>query len=1151
MNRFWDNVIMPVLKLTNAKNIVEIGAQQGKNTVKILPYVKENEGKLFCIDPFPAFDEVNLKENFKGHFELFKELSLSALPKINNYDAIFIDGDHNWYTVINELKIVQKTFKGSEKFPIVFAHDISWPYGRRDLYYNPENIPAYFLQPYKQMGILPESTQLVENGGLNAHLYNSIYENNPSNGVLTAIEDFIEESNRDLIFEPILGFHGLGIIYENTEDNKKIKEFISSLHQNQVIQKLLEEDRIQSLLRINKLREDLHEKIEQIEKLEKEEELLKKELVKEDQTQSYNETREKELSDLIEKINELSAVTEILNKEKQQLFEQVTHMENLNMQMQQEIEGYNNVEVEYKRNRQLTSKQIRDIKYKLEKESKKKQEVYNSIKYRLGDIVISAFKSPKKFILMPYRLVKLLRYALKKKAKKKKSPIKINEKKKSSKKFIITDYKNDLFYQSVKDIVKEGKNANFEHQFQKSEDEVQTKSRNFDNNKKTPLVSIIMPTYNRAKIMGQAIQSIFEQEYKNWELIICDDGSTDNTEKLIKQYKDSRIKYFKLKKGGAAKARNNGLEQAKGEYVAYLDTDNLWHPQYLALSIGTLQDKPGYYSVFSRYIDVVIQNDIYKLKTSRSLSFDYEALTQKNFIDLNSFVHRRELYDNLGGFSEELVRQQDWDLVLKYTFLRDPLYLNQFLVVYRRNKDWDQITHLHNKNTLTVDIVQKNVQSYYKNGLPFVKSKENLPKITIISWDVCRNHFSKAYNIAESLSSTYSVQLLGFRFFEEEIFPPYKDEVPNFEMTIIEGKNFPDLFPLLSEAITKIKGDIIYAVKPRTTSLGVALLANYHLGKPIVLEHNDLESVVSNPSKEQLNKNFDLSKVDLTAEELNTPYSSIWSNIMEEFAHKIPISTTHNINLDNHFGGNSFYIRNLKDETYYNPDNYDRDAIRRELGFAKDDRIILFGGLLRKHKGIFDLVNLLEKLNDDRYKLLFVGSRETPDQKKLIQKYGDKIKVLPPQGRNDMSKINYASDLVILWLNPDVPASHYQMPYKFTDAIAMKVPVIASDISDLEVLAKDNYLRLSRYGDFDGLLNEIKSVFENKEETSVMVERARNLYIRQFSYKAVKSNLDIIFDVAKKHEDTLDASKSFSEFFSDFYQQSTKKENISRMEINK
>jgi hypothetical protein len=103
--------------------------------------------------------------------------------------------------------------KAGKQFPLVMLHDIGWPYGRRDLYYDPETIPVAYRKPYKRAGILLEHAVLAEQGGLNAHLNNAVYENNQQNGVLTAVEDFLEGNTQQLQFIKIPGLYGLGIIY--------------------------------------------------------------------------------------------------------------------------------------------------------------------------------------------------------------------------------------------------------------------------------------------------------------------------------------------------------------------------------------------------------------------------------------------------------------------------------------------------------------------------------------------------------------------------------------------------------------------------------------------------------------------------------------------------------------------------------------------------------------------------------------------------------------------------------------------------------------------------------------------------------------------------------------------------------------------------
>ncbi|MEW6011744.1 MAG: class I SAM-dependent methyltransferase, partial [Euryarchaeota archaeon] len=253
MNRMWDSLIRPIIEEIEAKYIVEIGSESGINTKNILDYCEANDARMTAIDPLPGFDVDEFKNKYGDKFEFYQELSLSRLPLLKDYDVILIDGDHNWYTVYNELKIIEKTFKDKE-FPLVFLHDVGWPYGRRDLYYNPENIPEAFRQPYKQLGMYPGQTDLKKEGGLNYFLYNSIYENNPHNGVLTAIEDFMEESDLEFSFEIVNVYHGFGILFH---ENNEIKNIVEEMLKSADLLDKLEEQRLNLIIENSELNKNM------------------------------------------------------------------------------------------------------------------------------------------------------------------------------------------------------------------------------------------------------------------------------------------------------------------------------------------------------------------------------------------------------------------------------------------------------------------------------------------------------------------------------------------------------------------------------------------------------------------------------------------------------------------------------------------------------------------------------------------------------------------------------------------------------------------------------------------------------------------------------------------------------------------------------
>jgi len=262
MHRFWNIIIEPLFKEIKPKYIIEIGSFTGINTKNLLNYCKQYNSKLTSIDPKPHFNVTKFKNEFYGNFEMIEDISLNCLPHLNNYDTILIDGDHNWYTVYNELKLIEKKFN-QKTFPFILLHDISWPYGRRDAYYCPTNIPKNFLNKYEKLGVAPNQKELLKNGGINPTINHAITEYTDRNGVLTAIENFLNETKLNLSFYKINGFNGMGIIYAK---NKSTYDLINKTVYKSNIGEIVEK---QFYIELIKKDIQLNNKNKEIEKLKK------------------------------------------------------------------------------------------------------------------------------------------------------------------------------------------------------------------------------------------------------------------------------------------------------------------------------------------------------------------------------------------------------------------------------------------------------------------------------------------------------------------------------------------------------------------------------------------------------------------------------------------------------------------------------------------------------------------------------------------------------------------------------------------------------------------------------------------------------------------------------------------------------------------
>ena len=205
------------------------------------------------------------------------------------------------------------------------------------------------------------------------------------------------------------------------------------------------------------------------------------------------------------------------------------------------------------------------------------------------------------------------------------------------------------------------------------------------------LVSIVMPTYNRAAGIGESIESVLAQSYKNWELLIVDDGSDDDTQTVVEQFQKraSAIRLIKNAHEGVSAARDTGLREAKGDVIAYLDSDNQWWPDYLLFMVAALAEtnRNCAYCALRR-----IDRDDHGRVTYRNTHFRYEDLLKNNYIDINIFVHRRELFEALGGFDRQLRRWVDWDLILRYVRVHEPVEVPVALCDYIIHKKLKQIT---------------------------------------------------------------------------------------------------------------------------------------------------------------------------------------------------------------------------------------------------------------------------------------------------------------------------------------------------------------------------------------------------------------------------------------------------------------------------
>lgn len=202
-----------------------------------------------------------------------------------------------------------------------------------------------------------------------------------------------------------------------------------------------------------------------------------------------------------------------------------------------------------------------------------------------------------------------------------------------------------------------------------------------------PTVSVIIPTYNRAHLVGRAIRSVLDQTYQDFELIVVDDGSTDNTYEMVKGFNDPRIRYIRHEQNkGSAAARNTGINATQGKYMAFQDSDDEWLPEKLEKQMRIFEKAPAQVGV--------VYTGFYLIKGDRKWYVPdanikitegniYKELLKRNFVGTPAVVLRKVCFEKVGMFEERLPSLEDWELFIRiskyyeFVFIDEPL-LNAF-----------------------------------------------------------------------------------------------------------------------------------------------------------------------------------------------------------------------------------------------------------------------------------------------------------------------------------------------------------------------------------------------------------------------------------------------------------------------------------------
>jgi len=227
---------------------------------------------------------------------------------------------------------------------------------------------------------------------------------------------------------------------------------------------------------------------------------------------------------------------------------------------------------------------------------------------------------------------------------------------------------------------------------------------------KNPAVSVIIPTYNRAQMVKEAIESVLDQDFQDFELIVIDDGSTDNTPHMLKAYQE-HIRVHRQANQGVSAARNTGIYLASGSFIAFLDSDDLWMPQKLGRQIDFFNSQKDAWicQTEERWVRNGVRVNP-KKRHKKVSGMIYENSLTLCLVSPSAVMVKRKLFDVVGSFDEDLPACEDYDLWLRIS-CRFPIYLIDRPLIIKRGGHGDQLSKTPGLDKFRIQAIKKLIDS--------------------------------------------------------------------------------------------------------------------------------------------------------------------------------------------------------------------------------------------------------------------------------------------------------------------------------------------------------------------------------------------------------------------------------------------------------
>lgn len=374
---------------------------------------------------------------------------------------------------------------------------------------------------------------------------------------------------------------------------------------------------------------------------------------------------------------------------------------------------------------------------------------------------------------------------------------------------------------------------------------------------------------------------------------------------------------------------------------------------------------------------------------------------------------------------------------------------------------------------------------------------DDRPRVTVVSWDLAHNPVGRAWVLAELAASWSRCELVGplYPAYGDDLWPPLRDSVRRIA---IKGFAAPSFASFVAGAIRLVREnpcDVAWVSKPRFPSLFIGFLCKLMHGAPVVCDIDDDELAFVGAERPLA---LDVFLAGALPSDWRDPHGARWTQLAQSMIGWADAVTVCNPVLREKHGG--FLIRHARDELVFDPGRFDRQAVRAEFGFSPADKVVLFLGTPRRHKGILQLAEALSRIGDRDVVLCVIGAIPDRSLREDLERFrGLRIVCRPDVPFHEVPRCNLMADAVCILQDGGNAVARYQTPAKLTDALAMGTPVVAVPVPPIADLVGPGGIVAA---EAETLTERLREVLDAGPRAVSGAEARRAFFLSELSYGA-------------------------------------------------